>query len=414
MAKRGYNWDEDVELDEHTECKLNIIEEYFREYLLERCKNPIARRFRLAIVDGFAGGGVYKGGRPGSPVIFAKTLLDTVREINEQRIAKGMPTLTVYCLIMLNDENRSAIEKLQENISPYIAMSKEKTSNVKLEIEISCEKFRTRVDHFVSMVKSHRFRSVIYNLDQYGHSAVDHSTITKLIQSASSVEVFLTYLIRPLLTYLSKTDAKLFNSQLRYLDLTVDSFDIPNNMISKKEWMGIIESTIFDHFRTCAPYVTPFSIHNPKGWRYWFMHFSKSYRARQVYNDVLHKNSSKQAHFGRAGLDMLSYNPNDKRAAQYLFDDEARGKSRDELTEDIAKKIRDGGDTAKMNDFYTEIYNETPAHSNDIHTAILGNPDLEIVTPSGNARRKISGISLQDTIRFIQPPMFKIFYPEKK
>lgn len=413
MVKSRYDWEKGVDLDDHTERKLKIVEEYFRAYLLERCKNPNARRFRLAIADGFAGGGTYKCGTPGSPVIFIKTLLNTVKEINVHRIAEGMPTLTVYCFMMLNDEDRSAVKKLQESIAPWQAMSKEENSNVELEIEISCEKFQKRIEHFMNMVMSHRFRSVIYNLDQYGYGDVDHSTITKLIHSAGSVEVFLTYSIKSLLTYLSKNDTQRFNSQLRHLGLTADSFDASG--ISNKDWMMAIERTIFEHFRVCAPYVTPFSIHNPKGWRYWFMHFSKSYRARQVYNNVLHNNSSiQQAHFGRAGLDMLSYNPNDKSAIQYLFDDKAREESREQLTDDIARKIRDGGDAFRMIDFYPEIYNETPAHSEDIHKAMLENPDLEIVTPTGNPRRKASGISLQDTIRFIQPPMFKIFYPEKK
>lgn len=410
MVTSRYNWHEGVDLDDHTKRKLKVLKKYFRAYLLERCKNPIARGFRLAVIDGFSGGGYYKNGSPGSPIIFARTLLDTVREINDHRTSVGMPTVTVCCLMMLNDEDQDVIKLLQENIAPIIVESQEEAFNVKLEIRFSHEKFENHVDHFIDVIKKNRYKNVIYNLDQYGYSAVDHSTIAKLIQSSGSVEIFLTYLIEPLISYLSKNDTKLFNSQLRHLGLTTDSFDIHNGQINKEEWMGIIESTIFYHFRTCAPYMSPFSIHNPDGWRYWLMHFSKVPRARQVYNNVLHDNSSSQAHFGLAGLNMLSYNPGDKRALKYLFDEEAREESREQLKEDVARTVRDGGNMIGVDDFYSEIYNETPAHSDDIHTAIMENPDLEIITPSGSPRRKVSGISLQDTIRFIQPPMLKIFY----
>ena len=78
---------------------------------------------------------------------------------------------------------------------------------------------------------------------------------------------------------------------------------------------------MFDAFRMCARYVSPFSINNPDGWRYWLIHFANTYRARQVYNNVLHANSSTQAHFGRSGLNMLRYDPCHDGGSLYLFDE---------------------------------------------------------------------------------------------
>jgi three-Cys-motif partner protein len=39
-------------------------------YLAVRCQFPAQTKFRLAIVEGFAGGGRYKCGTAGSPLIF--------------------------------------------------------------------------------------------------------------------------------------------------------------------------------------------------------------------------------------------------------------------------------------------------------------------------------------------------------
>ena len=409
MVKKTLDWKKGVELDDHTKRKLKILEKYFEAYLRERCKNPIARGFRLAIIEGFSGGGKYKDGSHGSPIIFVNTLLKTVAEINEIRLTQGMPKVSVHCLMILNDSSRDAIELLRENIAPYLAKSKDDNSNVNLEVELSCEKFEDRIDYFINNLKTKKIRNVIYTLDQCGYRHVNKFTIEKLVNSSISVEIFLTLGIQSLLTYLSKTDTDLLNNQLRHFDLTADSLNISSNQVSNPNWMAAIERAVFYHFCDCAPYMTPFSIHNPKGWRYWFMHFAKSYRARQVYNDVLHDNSSQQAHFGKAGLNMLSYNPDHDRAIKYLFDDEARKQSRDQLSEDIAKMIREGKSIVRMDRFYETVYNETPAHSDDIHSAIIDNPDLEITTPRDRPRTKVNRISLQDTIKYTRPPMFDAF-----
>ena len=90
MAKKNYNWEHGATLDEHSKCKHKILREYFREYLITRCKNPKQSKFRLAIVDGFSGAGKYECGNFGSPLIFLETLKNTTHEINVMRVHKGM------------------------------------------------------------------------------------------------------------------------------------------------------------------------------------------------------------------------------------------------------------------------------------------------------------------------------------
>ena len=186
--------------------------------------------------------------------------------------------------------------------------------------------------------------------------------------------------------------------QLEHLDLRPGALAFTDELMSKNEWLGTAERIVFEHFVECAPFVTPFSINNPDGWRYWFMHFANSYRARQVYNDVLHENSSEQAHFGRAGLHMLSYDPDHESGSLYLFNTGAREVARQQLPDDIPKLVSGFGDTVGISEFYRSIYNETPAHSDDIHSAIFESPDLEVLTNSGNQRRVPNTISLEDTL----------------
>jgi len=149
----------------------------------------------------------------------------------------------------------------------------------------------------------------------------------------------------------------------------------------------------------CAPYVSPFSINNPDGWRYWLIHFANAYRARQVYNNILHDNASLQAHFGRSGLNMLSYDPRHDEGMLYLFDVSGRASAKDQLLGDIPRLITESGDAMSVMDFYESIYNVTPAHTDDVHAAIIENPDLEVITPIGGERRKANTIGVNDVIK---------------
>lgn len=399
MVAKPYDWLNGAVLEDHTRRKHKVLKEYFRRYLLERCKNPISQRFRLAIVDGFAGAGRYIGGEPGSPVIFLETLLETAEEINIVRAADGMPNVEIECLLILNDSERQVIELLRAVMAPLEEKARSNSSGVALKTIFSIGEFEQVLPALISAVEAGRFYNVIYNLDQCGHSHVERSTILKLISSEKSVEIFYTYAIQALITYLNKSDPESVRHELSHLAPDPGTLEFTDELLSNKEWLGSAERLAFNNFRSSAPFVSPFSIHNPNGWRYWFIHFATSDRARQVYNDVLHANSSEQAHYGRAGLRMLSYNPEHERGSLYLFDTSARKTAREQLPDDIPKLISECGDLMAVTEFYRAIYNQTPAHSDDIHEAIIRNPDLEVITSSGGERRKPHTIGRDDIIR---------------
>src|SRR6266699_2605169 len=109
MAEKPYEWADGAKLEDHSRRKHKILREYFFEYLTVRCKLPQQERFRLAIIDGFAGGGRYQCGTPGSPLIFIEELKRAVEAVNTQRVAQGLGTVEVECLLVFNDSSRDAI-----------------------------------------------------------------------------------------------------------------------------------------------------------------------------------------------------------------------------------------------------------------------------------------------------------------
>lgn len=405
MVKKSYDWDGGAILEDHTKKKHTILSEYFSEYLRIRCKLPQQEKFRLAIVDGFSGAGLYKNGEYGSPLIFIDVLSRLTKEINAYRFSQGHKLVYIECLIIFNDYDPDVIQRLKENSAPILAGTKETEKHLTIHYEFLNEKFEDAYAKIKKRILSTRCNNVFFNLDQCGYSQVTAQVIRDITSTWRSAEILLTFMIKSLLTYLSP------NSENNGVTLEPEVQEkinaiLNNEILNKKEWLGEAEKITFSYLKSCAKYVSPFSINNPDGWQYWYMHFATSHRARQVYNDILHKFGEAQAHYGRAGLNMLSYDPGYQKAGLYLFDEDSRTVSREALMEDIPRLVSQAGDALLVEQFYENTYNETPAHSEDIHQAIIDNPELEVITESGGTRRKANTIKVGDTIRLVSQKSF--------
>ena len=395
-------------LEEHSHRKHKILREYFSQYLGIRCQHPQQERFRLAVVDGFAGGGRYKCGTAGSPLIFVEELRRAIDTVNTQRAAQGFGLIEIECLLILNDSSREAIEHLKGNVAPLHAEIVENVAGLHLRIEYLNDTFEAAYPRMKELLAQGRYRNLLFNLDQCGHSHVERATLLDIMRSYPSVEIFYTFMIQSLLAFLQKSDPKRLAAQFR--PFGIEAFDLSNleGGMNKNGWLGAAERLVFETFRTCAPFVSPFSINNPDGWRYWLIHFANFYRARQVYNNILHQNSTAQAHFGRSGLNMLAYDPSHEDGSLYLFDMSGRESALAQLFADIPRLISESGDAISIGDFYESVYNATPAHTDDVHQAIIANPDVEVITPVGGERRSTNTIAVNDILK-LKPQ--KSFFP---
>jgi three-Cys-motif partner protein len=415
MVEKAYAWASGATLEEHSRRKHKILAEYFAQYLGVRCQLPQQERFRLAVVDGFAGGGRYACGTPGSPLIFIEGLRRAVDTINTQRAAQGFGLIELECLLVLNDHSADAMASLRENVAPLQAEIAQNVPRLHIRVEYLNDTFEVAYPRIKVLLEQGRYRNVIVNLDQCGHSRVERTTLLDVMRSNPSVEIFYTFAIEALLSFLQKSDPVQLASQLRPFDIEPRDLRGLDGAMSKSNWLGAAERLVFETFRTCAPFVSPFSINNPGGWRYWLIHFANVYRARQVYNNVLHQNSTAQAHFGRSGLNMLSYDPADDGGSLYLFDLSGREQARNQLLTDIPRLISETGDAIGVSDFYEAIYNSTPAHADDVHRAIMDNPDIEVITPAGGERRSAGMIGVNDVLKLKrQKSFFPMFFDASK
>ena len=399
MAKKLYEWSDGAKLQDHSRRKHKILREYVFDYLTVRCKLPQQERFRLAIVDGFAGGGRYQCGTAGSPLIFIEELKRAAEAVNMLRAGQGIGAIEIECLLVFNDANRDAINLLKTHATPLLADIAQTCPKLHLRVEYLNDLFEIAYPKIEGLLAKGRYRSVLFNLDQCGDSHVERDTILDIMRTYPAAEIFYTFMISSLLAFLQKDQPEQLRKRLGHLGLTDSSIQSLNGFMSRNSWLGTAERIVFDAFHLCAPYVSPFSINNPDGWRYWLIHFANSYRARQVYNNILHDNASLQAHFGRSGLNMLYYDPRHDEGMLYLFDDNGRASAKDQLLGDIPRLVTESGDAIPVMDFYEGIYNATPAHADDVHAAIIENPDLEVITPAGGERRKANTIGVNDVIK---------------
>ncbi|EPX76408.1 three-Cys-motif partner protein TcmP [Salipiger mucosus] len=406
MVRSQYDWDAGAEIKDHSLRKHKILREYFAKYLRVRCVSPFQEKFRLAVVDGFCGGGSYQGGAQGSPLIFLEELKVASTELNAVRSSQGLKPITIECLLILNDKNPDAIEGLKLSLQLIEAEIRDRFRHLRIELRIFNQAFEEACPEIEELLRRGGYQNALFNLDQYGHNQVDRRTLQRIMRAPrASTEVFYTFSIQGLVSFLKRTDPAGLKAQLRYLDLPEDQLGIFWEPMSKGEFLGVAERLVFEAFESCGTFHSPFSINNPGGWRYWLIHFSRSYRARQVYNDVLHSNSTAQAHFGRSGLNMLSYDPMQE-GGLYLFDLPGREQAKEQLAEDIPRLVAGSGDAIQMEAFYEGIYNQTPAHADDIHETIMDHPDLEVLTDKHGKRRRGSSIRTSDVLRLKEQRTF--------
>lgn len=415
MVVKRYEWAEGATLEDHSRRKHKILREYFYQYLVVRCQIPQQAKFRMAVIDGFAGGGRYKCGSAGSPIIFIEELKNAVNAVNLDRRAQGLGAIEIECLLLLNDESAEAVDTLKGNVAPLLAEIKENCEKLHLQVEFLNETFEVAYPTVQKYLAQGSYRSVIFNLDQCGHSHVTHATILDMMRSYPSAEIFYTFAVESLLAFLRKSEPKAYASQLGAVGVDESALQSLQGTMTDKSWLGVAERLVFQVYKNCAPFVSPFSINNPTGWRYWLIHFANNYRARQVYNNILHDNSSAQAHFGRSGLNMLAYDPSHEEGSLYLFADSDRATAKGQLLEDIPRLVSESGDALIIADFYASIYNATPAHADDVHAAMIENPDIEVITSNGGERRKPNTITVSDIIKIKkQRSFFPVFLDSNK
>jgi three-Cys-motif partner protein len=414
-----YTWKNGPEaIAQHSVAKHRILQAYLAEYF----KVLIGGRrdeFKLTLVDGFAGGGLYyhedtREVVRGSPLIF----LDAAREaeflVNRDRTHPVKFDLSYFFIEAKKDAYQHLMKVLQEDGH---------RSRLDKDIFVKHSSFLTEAQAIIDFIakKSPRTGRSIFALDQFGYNAVPTEVIRLILNSLPGAEVILTFGVDSLLNYANENNLA---SGLRKLGIPtlLSGKSIKDIKSSDRDWRLFIQSSLYQSLvqRCGAKHFTPFFIRNKNGHGdYWLIHLSQHHKARDVMTQVHWQNQNYFIHYAGAGLNMfnmLGYDPrfDHRHSGQQLlgfeFDMPAREKSITALMGQIPKIVYAHDEGLTYESLYVSTCNESPATSEIYQDAIgqlVAYGEVQVMGPAGERRRAARQIKPGD--RIIPPPQRKLF-----
>ena len=378
MTSKKYSWKGGLpEIKQHSLRKHKIIKDYLIDYICVRFVRSLAfsnKPWRLTIVDGFAGGGLYENHgqvQIGSPLVIG----EAVREAEAKLASKyGKDRVNFDVDIICIEKNKHAVARLQE----VLRMPEYAQKNAHVKAEVWPGKFSDHLPQVLQFIrkKSNKDGKCLFILDQYGYSDVLFSQIRSILSMNS--EVILTFAVDALATYLSESKYPALR-KIGFEEQSIETLQqLKNNPAScRADIQRILSHNIFQHSK--APFYTPFLIHSDVGnWGYWLVHLSKHYKARDVMLDVHWRHGNALVHYGEPGLNMLSYKSSrdDSNTGQQMIGDEcrfdaaARAKVLGVLPEDILQLLQKISDPVSFRELKTRVSNGMSANDELFRTGL--------------------------------------------
>ena len=399
MAQKHYDWtDGPAELEPHSLTKHQVFVDYLLKYFEQRTLNARGREvFRITLVDGFCGGGLYrvKGSNIealGSPLRLIEAVEKAQASLN---VGRTKPLMLQVQFIFV-DVNASAIQFLRNQLidrgyGPKLGSS----------IHLIESEFGMATENVLALVNHHtpRRAKALFFLDQYGYSDVPTPIIRKLLEGSPNGEVILTFHVSSFATY---TNDDFTSSIERSLEIDIRSQlggrTIESIKANDADWRRFIQGALYQALvsRCGATYFTPFFIKGSGGGHgeYWLVHLSQHHRAQDVMKQVHWRHQNHFLHYGAAGLDMLA--PHTMGFLQefdggFRFDDVAHTHSTAALRTQLASRIRQWDEPRSFADVFASTCNGSPAtasmYKESLET-LVAEHDIVITSADGKAVRQ--------------------------
>lgn len=415
MTEVHYSWapgEAYPPIQQHSVVKHEILRAYLTAYIQTLISNPNREEFRLALVDGFAGGGVYRHATTGeellgSPFIMLQATQEAEFLVNKDRQKPVALNLDYFFI----EADKGAAVLLEQELK-----SRGYGHRLGNDVFLRHDGFDEQADVIIEHIQRRMPRAgrAIFLLDQYGYSQVPAPLIRKILQALPGGEVILTFAVDALLNYVS--DKKDVSQTLLNKIGTPDALrgrSIEDIKKSGRDWRLFIQACLYkDLVDACgAKYYTLFFIRSANGHGdYWLVHFSQKARARDVMTRIHWEKNTNFIHYGGAGIDMfhaLGYVPKHdedftgQASLGFCFDEQAHNVSVSALMEQIPRLIYPDPDGMTFGELFATTCNTSPA-SADIYRTAIGQlmkiGDLEAIDRDGGTRRTANRIHDTDLV----------------
>jgi len=399
-----YHW-EDGEIpiiEAHSIRKHDVLREYLRQYILIVGGHPIQRKYlSLTLIDGFAGGGLYKvpSGElhHGSPLIFLKATEEAAVELGMSREFR----LDAHYIFV--EKERQSLEFLRRTL-----IKEGYESRFGKTVFLIDGVFEARIDSIIEhiMRRQGTARRCILLLDQYGYTDVALPTLQRLFCELPKAEVMLTFAVDHLIDYL--TDSPENRRTLRELGVSSDICELLEGKSETKNWRRFIQHRLYKDVveNSGAKHFTNFFIKSSESNRsYWLMHLSMHPKARDVMQELHWRLRNHFVHEGQTGFFMLGYDPKrdtdltGQAGQMFTFSDLDKARNHKTLLCQIPEMVPYTG--VSLENFFKEQCNGTTATFKMIQKVVYALHqcgELEIFTRAGNKKRKGSKIDQQDVM----------------
>lgn len=384
--KKKYNWclgEELPDIDDHSLVKLNIIERYIEIYLKFLTKSCFCSNLKLTIVDGFSGGGIYKNNITGSPIRIKKAINSAQSIISFEKEKSNCMPVDFNIDFRFIEKDLLAFEHLKVVLGDYGYLND--------STECLLGEFSNNLDRLLLNIKNKgRAERAIFILDQYGYSDAPIKDIQKIFSTLKNAECILTFSMDSLIAFISEQNSKVLENLglskedcEQILDIRKDT-DFSRSKIQPLLYKSIVNAS-------GAKYYTPFFIKSDKSNQaYWLFHFSSHPTARDEMIKLHWAEQNTFQHFGNAGLKMLLGYNSDYKDNLFEFDNFARAKSIDSLSEEIPRIIKNLKEI-KVENLKELIINDTPASFDIIKESLtdsIKSGEIEVKSNQENSKRK--------------------------
>ena len=396
----------------HSRAKLVVLRRYLRAYF-DRLNVGVPRdRFKLDLVDGFCGGGIFRDGDAvlaGTPVIMLEELAAAKERLN----AKRRKPLHFDCKCYFVDVEMEHTDHLRQVlIERGYDLDKE-------EIVVRNNKFENEVEAIIDEIRRRQPRSgrAIFLLDQTGYSQVELMVVARIFRELPTAEVILTFAADVLVNFLSATPevvkavAPLELSNHQVVDL-----------VNHRDGAGgraVAQRTLRDHIRnvTGATFDTPFFIRpRDSRWALWIIHLSRHPTARDVMMQCHWDVKNTFEHYGRGGLDMLGWDPLREPDSWTIFNFEELDSQhmKDDLLTSMPRELFNlaSDSPVTVDAIHHTLANRTAARFSDLDKIILQlfrEREFDLLTPTGKRRlRSLQNLQPSDLVCFPDTPLFPI------
>ena len=266
------------QIEEHSKAKLRVLRSYLRAYFDRLNINPNRDAFKLDLVDGFAGGGIFlDNGEPlsGTPLVMLEEASSATARLNRRRVKH----LHVDCKFYFVDIEAAHTDHLRKALHER----GEHVDNERLVVRTG--RFEDEVEEILNSIHRRQPRAgrAIFLLDQTGFSQVELALVSRIFDELPAAEVILTFSADALVNYLPTTPE--IATAVETLQLTESQIHDLIKFRGGDGGRALLQRTLRDHTRsvTGAVYDTPFFIRPEASRRaLWFLHLSRHPTARDV------------------------------------------------------------------------------------------------------------------------------------